>query len=65
MLKLFRNSDYEVAEYLKEHLSNQDGELLVVECFDDIRRIAGLVYLQVKWFGFTAEGSGWVPNLVQ
>ena len=53
----FRNKDYGVTEELKEHLSYQQNELLVI---DDIRRNHGDIELEVKWRGFTDEETDWV-----
>ena len=59
-LKFFRNKDYRVTEELKEHLSYQQNELLVIERFDNIRRNHGNIELEVKWRGFTDEETDWV-----
>lgn len=64
-LKLCRNSDFEVTEELKEHLAYQDGELLVVERFEDTRRNAGTVELQVKWRSFTKTLREDFPVMLQ
>ena len=59
-LKFFRNKDFQVSQELLNHLSYQEGELLVVEAFTDIRRKQGVTELQVKWRGFDAVKSDWV-----
>ena len=37
-LKLFRNSDFNVTEEIREHLEYQEGELLMVDSFEDVRK---------------------------
>jgi len=59
-LKFYRNKDYEVTEELKDHLSYQQNELLLIERFDDIRRNKGDIELQVKWRGFSEDEQDWV-----
>jgi len=59
-LKFYRNKDFEVSEALKDHLSYQQNELLVIERYDDIRRYHGDVELKVKWRGFSEDEQDWV-----
>lgn len=59
-LKFFRNKDFEVTEELKDYLSYQNGELLVIERFEDIRRNKGKAELLIKWKGFSDEENDWV-----
>eukprot|EP00173_Palmaria_palmata_P004670 Plantae.Rhodophyta-Palmaria_palmata.ctg6820.p1 GENE.Plantae.Rhodophyta-Palmaria_palmata.ctg6820~~Plantae.Rhodophyta-Palmaria_palmata.ctg6820.p1 ORF type:complete len:184 (+),score=28.29 Plantae.Rhodophyta-Palmaria_palmata.ctg6820:45-596(+) len=59
-LKFFRNSSFEVTEEVQENLDYQQGELLVVESIDDIRRKDEKVELQVNWKGFGKEENDWV-----
>lgn len=42
-LKFFRNSFLEVTEYVLEHLSYQEGEVFVVDMFDDILKKNGVI----------------------
>ena len=59
-LKFFRNKDYNVTEELLDHLSYQQGELLMIDHFVDIRRKQGDTELLVTWRGFPADESDWV-----
>lgn len=59
-LKMFRNKDFEITEELKDYLRYQQGELLVIDRFDDIRERQENVELLVKWKGFGEEESDWV-----
>jgi len=59
-LKFYRNKDFEVSEALKDHLSYQQNELLVIERFDGIRRNHGDLELKVKWRGFSEDEQDWV-----
>ena len=59
-LKFFLNSSFDVTEDVKEHLEYQQGELLVVDRIDDIRKKQGVVELQVVWKGFGPDESDWV-----
>lgn len=59
-LKLFSNSDFNVTEEMTEHLRYQEGELLHVERFDDIRSASGNVDLLVKWCRLHSDESDWV-----
>ena len=59
-LKFFRNKDLDVTEELLDHLVYQQGELLVINQFIDIRRMQGDTGLLVTWRGFTSDESDWV-----
>lgn len=47
-------------EEIREHLEYQNGELLLVERFDDIRRKDGSVQILVNWKGFSENELDWV-----
>lgn len=59
-LKFFFNKDYDVTEEVKEHFSYQEGELLLIEFFEDICQIEGQIELQVKWRVFDATENAWL-----
>ena len=59
-LKHFRNADFEVTEDVVHHLEYQDGELLVIEQFEDLRETNGQVECLVKWKGFDENENDWL-----
>ena len=59
-LKLFQNSDYEVMEELRNHLSYQEGEYQCVQEFVGIRHVKEEIEFQVKWRCFTLAENDWV-----
>ena len=59
-LKFLRNKDFEVTEEVLQHLEYQEGELLVIESFLDIRQHQVQVELPVKWRGFSENETDWV-----
>lgn len=59
-LKHFRNSEFEITEDVTHHLEYQQGELLVIDNFDDIREKDGQVECLVRWKGFSDEERDWV-----
>ena len=48
-----------MTEELKNHLSYQKGELLLIENFSGIRRKGTKFEIRVKWRGFPEEESDW------
>ena len=59
-LKFFRNKDFKVTEEVLNHLAYQEGELLVIDEFLDIRSTQGSIELLVKWRGFSEIETDWV-----
>ena len=59
-LKHFRNSDFEVTEDVVHHLEYQDGEILMIEQFEDLRETNGQVECLVKWKGFHENENDWL-----
>lgn len=53
--KLFRNSDFEVTEKLREYLAYRKGEMLVEKDFLDMRRKRGTIELLVQWQDFETD----------
>lgn len=52
----------EVTEDVLQNLENQNGELLVIERFDDISQRDGVVEFLVKWKGFSEDGNNWISD---
>lgn len=58
-LKCFRNKSFQVTEEVRNHLSYQRDELLVVKEFEDIRNNDGSIEILFHWRGFPAEEAEW------
>lgn len=51
-LKLLRRNSYQITEDLLYNVADKQGELLVIDCFHEIRCGKGSVELFFKWKGF-------------
>lgn len=59
-LKFFRNRDVDVTEKVRNHLSYQGNELLVVREIEDIRKRNDALELLVLWKSFEKSESSWI-----
>lgn len=61
-LKVFHNENVEITGWIKNDIASHQNELLVLECFEVIRRYQSNIEVLEKWKGFDLTENDWVTT---